>query len=898
MKKNIYIGLRTIVILGMLLPLFLTLQGCKKGGRAEKAKAVRITSRSQLIGGPGAMGEVGDYLLENSRIRAIIQGPDPQGRFLQDRGFSSYGGNLIDADLVRPEMKGDSSGGKGFDHLGEIFTSFFLSAIKPEKIEIIEDYTPQGAVAIRVAGWLNYFLAITDTACHASFNSDYIIFNGIEDAVKWHYRDGKTLWGENLYILHPNQNYLEIVSTLYNKKGFKIDFSNLKPIHLAFKDVAGFRMPIIDIVLFGSGNQMFVPGGGYELRHTLENVQKLASQRAKEGKFGMPAWPGLAAEFIATSGFDGKVSYGIVNEPSDANFIFQSNQKKKGVKYYQVEDEDKGRSLVPFSASSFTGVMHAFLPSSLEARGEEGSSFSHKRYFVIGSGDVASIRETYNQLRGRETVTLAGQLLEDKYRTPVKGGSILIYRTNQQTQQEELINQVYTRANGFFRAQVTPGEFRLVARKESGNYLSSTELEEFRQGLSVKVEKGKPNFVTMLLPRRSFINVRVTDEQGRLIPAKVTVIGTYNCPAAGCIVQDMPRSFLYNLKEGEKYKTTDFIPDKPDDLTTRQYVEAVFTTANGRGVFPVKYSGHLLPGHDKGKGYTLNDTYTVVFSRGPEYNLDKQKVKIKPGETVKVRGMLKRVVDSSGFISADMHIHSAKSLDSNFSLAKRITAHAAEGVEYLVMTDHNYFTELKPLIQQLRLEDWMNSMVGVELTTLETGHFNAFPLLVDPASSTRGSFPWFQKPVKEIIATLKAKGSMSPFDTLVMVNHPRDNNMGYLYQFRVDPDTMTVPERQNITLEYILKELDITAPPPEDKGLSTDSFTWDFDLLEVFNGKRQDLIWTQVADDSLTKPLPANIDPKQQPGQIVRDEKGKVAFPGAVDDWYKMLAKKMEGSYF
>ncbi|MCB9648391.1 MAG: hypothetical protein H6730_17590 [Deltaproteobacteria bacterium] len=36
--------------------------------------AQQITSRAQLIGGPGPLGEVGDYLLANEQIRLIIQG--------------------------------------------------------------------------------------------------------------------------------------------------------------------------------------------------------------------------------------------------------------------------------------------------------------------------------------------------------------------------------------------------------------------------------------------------------------------------------------------------------------------------------------------------------------------------------------------------------------------------------------------------------------------------------------------------------------------------------------------------------------------------------------------------------------------------------------------------------
>ena len=65
------------------------------------ATARQVMSRDELIGGPTALGEVGDFLLENDKIRVVIQGPG------FSRGFGVYGGSLIDADLQRPTATGD-----------------------------------------------------------------------------------------------------------------------------------------------------------------------------------------------------------------------------------------------------------------------------------------------------------------------------------------------------------------------------------------------------------------------------------------------------------------------------------------------------------------------------------------------------------------------------------------------------------------------------------------------------------------------------------------------------------------------------------------------------------------------------------------------------------------------
>ena len=86
--------------------------GCSS--KSPKSTAQQVKSRTELIGGPGALGEVGDYLLANEQIRVIIQGAG------YSRGFGLYGGSLIDADLVRPSDEGNSSGGQGEDNFSEL----------------------------------------------------------------------------------------------------------------------------------------------------------------------------------------------------------------------------------------------------------------------------------------------------------------------------------------------------------------------------------------------------------------------------------------------------------------------------------------------------------------------------------------------------------------------------------------------------------------------------------------------------------------------------------------------------------------------------------------------------------------------------------------------------------
>ena len=120
---------------------------------------------------------------------------------------------------------------------------------------------------------------------------------------------------------------------------------------------------------------------------------------------------------------------------------------------------------------------------------------------------------------------------------------------------------------------------------------------------------------------------------------------------------------------------------------------------------------------------------------------------------------LTQVVPTPGWISADFHVHSIKSVDSNMALPTRASSYAVEGVDLVVSTDHNYVTDLAPTIDALKLNDWLASSVGLELTSLEMGHFNGFPLALQPGPIQHGSFRWFFRPPGELFAQLRALGS-------------------------------------------------------------------------------------------------------------------------------------------
>lgn len=175
--------------------------------------------------------------------------------------------------------------------------------------------------------------------------------------------------------------------------------------------------------------------------------------------------------------------------------------------------------------------------------------------------------------------------------------------------------------------------------------------------------------------------------------------------------------------------------------------------------------------------------YRVIITRGFEYTAHEEEISVAAKQTVQVNASLDRVVDTRGYIAADLHLHAAPSPDAPSPLADRIRSLAAAGVEVGVATDHNAVTDYRPVIRELGLEAAVASVIGDEVTTwdLAFGHFNVFPLAAgSPPIPWRGTLP----------ATIFAAARASrPYGagTVVQVNHPRMADIGYFDVLRMDP---------------------------------------------------------------------------------------------------------------
>ena len=125
--------------------------GCNDGSGMLRAKVIEY--RAELIGGPGAMADIGDYLLENDQIRVAILGP------IDSPGPAPYGGSLVDADRRRTQL--GLEGGHGLDRFVEAFPMANLLVPEPEQTDVyvLKDGSDGEEAIIRVDAEGGFFLS-------------------------------------------------------------------------------------------------------------------------------------------------------------------------------------------------------------------------------------------------------------------------------------------------------------------------------------------------------------------------------------------------------------------------------------------------------------------------------------------------------------------------------------------------------------------------------------------------------------------------------------------------------------------------------------------------------------------------------------------------------------------
>jgi hypothetical protein len=582
---------------------------------APSLVAKQVTDASDLIGGPLAEGRVGDYLLANTRIRAIIKKPGRDFSFLL-----TYGGNIIDADVVRP------AGEPGRDNFGGMTPMINVSSTaNVQEITVINDGSNGELAVIRTFGVDDLFDPIDPG------NAIRFISGGIVALPESAIDTDIPVEIMTEYTLGAGDEAIRIETTIAN-----------------LGDEA-LTLYVGDYVN-GSGEvDNFVPSFGFG-----EVIFR-------------PRIPFLA---YAGVGSATGVTYGIVPLALPGSTISSSGFGQSGFFAYLL-----GQEILDVLLTGQPGVL--MIPA--------GESRSYVRYFAVSDGDVGSIAAIQQRLLGTAVGRIEGRVTVEG--EPAAGALVsVVQKPGELGAPYNVVTSFRSGDDGSFGGSVEPGEYLVVAKVPGHPYDSGTRSPAEHP---VTVEENGTATVDVEVPGSGRLAVSVRDPQGAPLPAKVSLVGFDPAPDPG-----NRTSFAIVSIDGFVFSSD--VDQKGAELFG---LTGVFFAGAGGTTGEVK----VPPGD-----------YEVVVSRGPEYSIHRQRVAIRAGETASVAATLVRVIDTTGFVAGDHHVHLINSLDSAVTRDNRILTMAAEGVEYFVATDHDYLTDLRPDVARLGLEQFVTTGVGTE----------------------------------------------------------------------------------------------------------------------------------------------------------------------------------------
>lgn len=162
--------------------------------------------------------------------------------------------------------------------------------------------------------------------------------------------------------------------------------------------------------------------------------------------------------------------------------------------------------------------------------------------------------------------------------------------------------------------------------------------------------------------------------------------------------------------------------------------------------------------------------YVLYASRGFEWSVATQHVRVRAGQTLPLTMHLRREVQTPGLVSCDTHVHTfTHSGHGDATLEERMVTLAGEGIELPIATDHNIQIDYSEPARGLGMGRWFTPVTGNEVTTA-AGHFNIFPVAAGARVPDFHITDW-PRLMNELRAT--------PGVRVVVLNHPRNVHNGF-----------------------------------------------------------------------------------------------------------------------
>lgn len=425
-------------------------------------------------------------------------------------------------------------------------------------------------------------------------------------------------------------------------------------------------------------------------------------------------------EFPGWTGLGDRVSYGLVSEEGTLSMIL-----------------------------NYSNVAFGIYPTMELGRRD---STTVTRYLVVTEGGLDRVQRIFRRVLGDEEEGLiTGRVTAPSV---ARGRGIRIHVLDEAG---DHLSVIVADDQGVFEAYLAPGRYTLMAKADGYDPSDPA---------AVEVAAGRHNTVSLHIPESTVFTYRVTDQDGKLIPARLTFLRRDAAPAN-----------ILDKKYGEERHPSGGA--------------LVIHAGSGEG-------GGVLP----------FGSYEVIATRGFEYEMDRVNIE-SDGAELALDFVLPRVVDSSGYVGGDFHIHAQYSPDSNVLPEHRMRTAMSENLEIPCMTEHDTIRDFAPVVAAMPGADlFVQPVTGSEITTYMYGHFNAWPLTEKPDHYSYGGIEWFDTWAPELMQRIR---DSEEHDVIIQANHPRGAGIGsYFSAVGLDIATGTIE--------------------------NWDNWTDDFDAIEVFNG--------------------------------------------------------------
>lgn len=193
--------------------------------------------------------------------------------------------------------------------------------------------------------------------------------------------------------------------------------------------------------------------------------------------------------------------------------------------------------------------------------------------------------------------------------------------------------------------------------------------------------------------------------------------------------------------------------------------------------------------------------YRVTISHGLEHDASTTDVTLADGGSERLEPDLARVLDTDGWVSVDLHLHSDISTDSVHPIEDAVRLLAAEGVQAAAATDHDYITDYARMGTLAGVD--LALTAGVEVSTTTFGHINGYPLISRPRVSASGAPQWFDMQPIDIFGALRALGDDAYGGALVQINHPRLGGASFFGARMLDRDTGMLGELSDLDFDVV-----------------------------------------------------------------------------------------------